>query len=350
MTHNIFGQTKSSDVVTAYCLTNKRGASATILDYGCTVQSLSVPNAQGGLTDVVLGYDTVAQYEENGSYLGAVIGRVANRIEKSEFTLNGKTYHLAQNDDENHLHGGIKGFDKYIWDASENGNSLELTRVSSDCEESYPGNLCVKITYELTDDNELHITYDADTDADTVANLTNHSYFNLSGKGTALNHELQVFAEQITENDKACLPTGKLLSTAGTPFDFSEPKTLGRDIDLDDAQLVNGHGYDHNFVLSDTATLKKAAILSSAETGIAMTTLTTLPGMQAYSGNWLKPHKGKNGSQIDRRYAVCLETQVFPNAMACTNFPSPILRKGEHFHTETTYRFETTNDLVENKR
>jgi len=341
MTHYIFGSTRTGEPVTAYRLTNSHGASSTILDYGCTVQSLIVPNAQGGLTDVVLGYDTVKEYEENDGYLGAAIGRFANRIGKSEFTLSGKTYHLARNDGENHLHGGTKGFDKYIWRASANENALEFTRVSPDGEENYPGNLKVKVTYELTDNNELQITYDADTDADTVVNLTNHSYFNLNGSGTALDHELQVFAEKFTENDEHCLPTGKLLSTRDTPFDFKESKSVGRDIGADDIQLYYGNGYDHNFVLSDTAELKKAAVLYSPESRIVMTTLTTLPGMQVYSGNWLTARKGKNGNQIDRRSAVCLETQVFPNAMACANFPSPILRASEHFHTETVYRFET---------
>ena len=342
ITSSIFGHTKTGESVGAYCLENSRGSSVTVLDYGCTVQALKVPNAQGGLTDVVLGYNTVSENEENDGYLGAAIGRFANRIGKSEFTLNGKTHYLARNDGENHLHGGIKGFDKYIWVASEKGNALELTRESPDGEESYPGKLTVKITYELTDSNELKITYDADTDADTVVNLTNHSYFNLNGEGTVLNHNLQVFAEQFTENDEHCLPTGRLFKTEGTPFDFAEPKQLGRDIDADNVQLHYGKGYDHNFVLEDSAKLKKAAVLYSPETGIAMTALTTLPGVQVYSGNWLSSRKGKNGSHIDRRYAICLETQVFPNAMACANFPSPVLRAGEHFHTETVYRFDLT--------
>lgn len=341
MTHYIFGHTNNGESVTAYCMTNSRGASATILDYGCIVQALKIPNTQGGLTDVVLGYDTIEEYEKNDGYLGAAIGRFANRIGKSEFTLGGKTYLLARNDGENHLHGGIKGFDKFIWSARESRNALELTRISPDGEESYPGNLTVKVTYELTDDNELHITYDADTDANTVVNLTNHSYFNLNGSGTALTHTLQVFAEEFTENDEHCLPTGKVLKTEGTPFDFSQPKQLGRDIGAGNIQLVYGNGYDHNFVLSDSAVLKKAAVLYSSETGISMTTFTTLPGMQVYSSNWLTERNGKNGSQIDRRRAICLETQVFPNALACPNFPSPILRTGEHFHSETVYLFET---------
>lgn len=341
ITQSIFGYTKAGGPVTAFRLTNSSGACAVILDYGCILQVLTVPNAQGTFTDVVLGYDTMAEYEENDGYLGAVIGRVANRIGKAEFTLNGKTYKLARNNGENHLHGGIKGFDKYIWAAEVNGNSLELSRVSPDGEEGYPGKLSVKVSYLLTEDNEFRISYDADTDADTILNLTNHSYFNLNGGGTVLNHELQVFAEKFTENDSGCLPTGVLLDTKGTPFDFSQPKTIGRDIEADNEQLRFGHGYDHNFVLSDTSRLKKAAVLHSSETGIVMTTLTTLPGIQAYSSNFLTQCKEKNGSEIDRRYALCLETQIFPNAMACPNFPSPILRASEHFHTETVYRFET---------
>ncbi len=342
MTHYIFGYTKEGEAVSAYRLTNSKGAHAVILNFGCIVQSVSVPNAQGGFTDVVLGYDTVLEYEENGGYLGAAIGRVANRIGRSEFALNGTSYKLAKNDGENHLHGGIKGFDKYIWDASEEGDVLSLSRLSPDGEENYPGNLKVRISYELTEENELRITYDADTDADTVVNLTNHSYFNLSGKGSVLDHSLQVFADEFTENDSACLPTGKLLKTAGTPFDFSKPKTVGRDIALEDTQLKNGSGYDHNFVLSDKAELKNAAVLFCLETGIRMTTFTTLPGMQLYSGNWLTPRAGKGGNPIDRRFAVCLETQVFPNALALPHFPSPILKRGEHYHTVTVYRFDTS--------
>ncbi|NCB73271.1 MAG: galactose mutarotase [Clostridia bacterium] len=341
ITQSIFGYTKSGEPVTAFRLANSSGACAVILDYGCILQALSVPNAQGTFTDVVLGYDTFAEYEENDAYLGAVIGRVANRIGKAEFTLNGKTYKLARNNGENHLHGGIKGFDKFIWAAEVKGNSLELSRVSPDGEEGYPGNLSVKVSYHLTEDNEFRISYEADTDADTILNLTNHSYFNLTGGGTVLNHELQVFAEKFTENDSGCLPTGKLLDAEGTPFDFSRPKALGRDIEADNEQLSFGRGYDHNFVLSDTSRLKKAAVLHSSETGMVMTTLTTLPGLQVYSSNFLTQRKGKNGGDIDRRYALCLETQIFPNAMACLNFPSPVLRAGEHFHTETVYRFET---------
>ncbi|MEA4895354.1 MAG: aldose epimerase family protein [Oscillospiraceae bacterium] len=342
MIKHIFGYTESGETVTAYRLANGKGAQAVILDYGCVVQSLSVPNAQGGLTDVVLGYDTISEYEGNDDYMGAVIGRMANRIGKGEFTLDGKLYKLARNDGDNHLHGGVRGFDKFIWNASEEGNTIIFTRLSPDGEEGYPGNLRVRVAYELTEENELRITYDADTDADTVVNLTNHSYFNLGGSGSVLNHSLWIFADKFAENDAACLPTGKLLETAGTPFDFSVPKPIGRDIGLDDVQLRNGGGYDHNFVLSDKAELRKAAVLISPDTGIRMTTCTTLPGMQLYSGNWLTRRKGKSEKPIDRRCAVCLETQVFPNALAYPDFPSPILNRNRHYHSVTVYKFDTS--------
>lgn len=341
ITHTSFGQTKAEETVTAYKLVNSRGASAVILDYGCTVQSLLVPNAQGGFTDVVEGYDSFAEYESSGDYLGAAIGRMANRIGRASFALNGKTYRLAQNDGENHLHGGLKGFDKVVWRASVAGEKLIFSRLSPDGEENYPGNLSVSVSYELTDDCALRLTYDAETDADTILNLTNHSYFRLSETGSALDHRLQVFAEAFTECDAGCLPTGRILPVVGTPFDFRQPKTLGQDIGLDDEQLRRGHGYDHNFVLAGTSHMKKAAVLECSDTGIRMTTFTTLPGLQVYSANFLTDRTGKNGRPIVRRGSVCLETQLFPNGTAIPHFPSPVLRKGERYHQETIYRFET---------
>lgn len=349
MTRFVFGCTRNGQIVTAYRLENRGGATATILDYGCTVQSLCMPNMRGGWTDVVLGYNSVAEYEENDAYLGAVIGRFANRIGNSAFSLNGKTYRLARNDGENHLHGGMRGFDKVIWKAAVKRNVLVFTRVSPDGEENYPGNLEVKITYVLTDGNELRIIYDATSDDDTLINLTNHSYFNLNGGGTVLDHYLQVSADLITENDRNSLPTGKLLPTANSPFDFKEPKRIGRDIGAESEQLRYGNGYDHNFVLSEaanTALLKRAAVLSSLESGIRMTAFTTQPGLQIYTGNYLTPRKGKNGVVIDRRGAVCLETQIWPNATAFPHFPSPILKAGEAYHAETVYQFDIIHDNV----
>lgn len=339
MSHFVFGRTEAGELVTAYELSNGEGMRATILDYGCTIQSLFVPNAGGGLTDVVQGYDTVTEYEKNGGFMGAAIGRVANRIGAGEFTLNGKTFHLARNDGVNHLHGGFRGFDKRIWKAEEKNGALVFSRLSPDGEENYPGDLDVTIRYTLTEKNELRVAYDADTDADTVVNLTNHSYFNLHGGGSVLGHTLQVLAEQFTEIDAGCLPTGKFLPVEGTPFDFQKPKLLGRDIEISNLQLQYGGGYDHNFVLSEPGPLRKAAILSGPETGIELTVFTTQPGLQIYSGNGLTTRKGKRSGGIERRCALCLETQLFPNAMACMNFPSPILIKSEHYREETIYQF-----------
>ena len=330
-----FGVTGRGEPVTLYCLRNEGGASVSVLDYGCTVQSLLMPNALGGLTDVVLGYDTLPEYEKNDGYVGAVVGRMGNRVGKGQFTLNGKTYVLAVNDGENHLHGGLRGFDKYVWTAEFGRDTLLFSRLSPDGEEGYPGNLRVTVAYTLTGENELRIVYDADTDADTIVNLTNHSYFNLAGGGSVLDHLLRVSADQITENDDGCLPTGRFLDVAGTPFDFRTAKPIGRDIEADDDQIRRGHGYDHNFVLTD----RRAAELSCPTTGIRMTLETDRPGVQVYSANWLTSRVGKGGAPIVPRDALCLETQQFPNAMVCPGFPSPVLRAGEHLHTETSYRF-----------
>ena len=330
-----FGFTKAGEEVKAYTITDAVGAGCTLLDYGATVQALCIPDRSGKPVDGVLGYDSAVEYEKNGDYLGATIGRVGNRIGKAVFSLNGKTYELAKNDGENHLHGGKEGFDKKFWRMAAQGESLLCWRVSPDGEENYPGNLNVKVLFSLTDDNRFCITYDADTDADTLVNLTNHSYFNLNGHGDVLNHRLQLFAERFAENDGGCLPTGRLLPVEGTPFDFRTEKEIGTDIGADDEQLKRAGGYDHNYVLCG----KKAAVLYGPETGIEMTVETDLPGMQLYSGNFLTERKGKGGSIINRRDAACFETQLYPNAMNCYGFPSPVLRAGAHLHSETSYAF-----------
>ena len=333
-----FGNTRNGHPVMAYRLENPSGASVTVLDYGATVQSLIVPNGAGGMTDVVLGYDTALEYEENGGYVGATIGRVGNRIGGAAFRLNGHTYPLEKNDGENHLHGGRKGFDKQFWTILPLGDdSLVCSRLSPDGEEGYPGNLEVKVTFTLTSHNALRIQYDADTDQDTIVNLTNHSYFNLNGQGSVLDHELQVFASRITENDAGSLPTGRLLEVADTPFDFRAAKKIGAEIGAADLQLEYGNGYDHNFVLSG----KTAAVLRSASTGIELTVETDMPGMQVYTANFLTERPGKYGTTMRPRDAVCLETQLFPNAMNCYGFPSPILHAGQHLHSETVFAFRT---------
>lgn len=330
-----FGTTVQGQAVTAWHVENG-GMSATFIDYGATVQSLCVPDKTGRSVDVVLGYDTVKEYEENGGFVGATIGRFGNRLGGAAFTLNGKEYKLAKNDGENQLHGGIVGFDKQMWQGSARGeDTVVFRRLSPDGEENYPGNLTVGVTFTLAN-GALTITYDADTDADTIVNLTNHSYFNLNGGGSVLDHELMVSAEKITENDPASLPTGRYIPVEGTPFDFRTAKPIGRDIAADNEQLRRGKGYDHNFVLTGA---KDAATLYSAESGILMTMHTEMPGVQIYSANCLDPRKGKGGRELTYRHAVCLETQLFPNAMRCYGFPSPILRAGEHLHSTTVYEF-----------
>ena len=329
-----FGVTADGSAVTAYRLENG-GMTLTLLDYGATIQSLTVPDGAGKPVDVVLGYDAAAEYAGHDGYLGATIGRVGNRIGGARFSLGGVTYALARNDGENHLHGGARGFDKYIWRAEQKDeNSLTFSRLSPDGEEGYPGNLNVSVTYTLAD-GALSIRYDADSDSDTLVNLTNHSYFNLNGGGSVLEHELQVFADRFCENDSGCLPTGKLLPVEGTPFDFRIPKPIGRDIAADSEQLRRGGGYDHNFCLAG----RKAAVLYSPESRIEMSVETDMPGMQVYSANGLSERTGKGGRAMGPRSALCLETQLYPNAMACYSFPSPVLRAGQHLFSQTVYRF-----------
>ena len=275
----------------------------------------------------------------------------------AQFSLNGTTYRLADNNNGNCLHGGVRGFDKYMWKgeavpakdgasgaaeagafgaAGAAGDSVVFTRVSPDGEENFPGNLAVRVTFTLTPDNALRIRYDADTDKDTLVSLTNHAYFNLEGKGSVLDHMLTVHADRFCENDPYCLPTGKLLPVEGTPFDFRTKKPIGRDIQADDVQLHNGGGYDHCYVLSGL----NAAVLTAPGTGIRMRVITDLPGMQVYSGNFLTTRKGHGGQVFGYRDAVALETQLFPNAMNCYGFPSPVLRAGRHLESETVYAFD----------
>ena len=330
-----FGVTRAGAPVTAYRMENKTGASVTVLDYGATVQSLCVPDRTGRLVDVVLGYDTIGEYEENDGFLGATVGRVCNRIGGASFSLSGKTYSLAKTIGAHHLHGGVRGFDKYIWLAEPVAESLRFSRLSPDGEEGYPGNLTVTVTFRLTEDNCLVVTYDGDTDRDTIVNLTNHSYFNLNGGGTALDHRLQLFAQQMTENSPDSVPTGRILPVEDTPFDFRAGKTIRQDIGAENEQLRFGGGYDHNYVLSGPT----AAHLTGDKSGIRLTVTTTMPGVQLYTANSLTERTGKGGVTLRPRDAVCLETQLFPDGMAHYGFPSPVLRAGEHLHSETGYAF-----------
>ena len=343
VTKSDFGKLADGRAVSCYTITNKNGASAAILDLGGTLQSLRVPDRDGNLRDVVLGYDTPQEYLDGTGYLGALIGRFGNRIGDSRFTLNGKTYTLFANDkNNNHLHGGKEGFDKKFWQVETGSDSVTLRYTSPDMEEGYPGNLAVTVTYRLDDDNRLTLDYTAETDADTVLNLTNHSYFNLSGEGSGsiAGQTLRLDADAYTAVDSYGLTVEQVIPVEGTPFDFRTAKPLGRDINQDDPQVKDGGGYDHNFALNgEVGTLRTVGEAFSPESGIKMEIATTQPGVQLYAANMLDPRPGKNGHTYSYREAFCLETQHFPNGMACPSFLPPVLRAGETYHEITVYGF-----------
>jgi aldose 1-epimerase len=340
-----FGKTREGGAVELYTLTNRNGAEAKVMSYGGTLVSLRVPDRRGRLDDVVLGFDGVAGYEQSPStYFGALVGRYANRIAKGRFTLNGVEYKLATNNGENHLHGGVRGFDKVVWKARPlkvaGGQALELTYRSKDGEEGYPGNLSVRVVYTLTGRNELKIVYSATTDKDTVVNLTHHSYFNLAGAGDILSHRLWIDADRFTPTDAGAIPTGELRAVRGTPFDFTRPTVIGARIEEPDEQLRLGKGYDHNFVLNGRAgVLRRAAEVYEPSTGRVMQVWTTEPGLQLYTGNFLDGEAGKGGKTYGRRYGFCLETQHYPDSPNRPDFPTTTLRKGGRYRTTTIYKF-----------
>ncbi len=340
-----FGATPDGKPVTLYTLRNQRGMEVDITNFGAAVVSLKTPDRQGKFADVVLGYDDLAGYENDKSYFGATIGRYGNRIAHGKFTLNGATYTLAKNDGENSLHGGLKGFNKVVWEAKDVSSggvpALQLNYTSKDGEEGYPGNLAVQVTYTLTNDNELRIDYRATTDKPTVANLTNHSYFNLAGQGDVLQHQLRLHASQFTPVDATLIPTGALKSVRGTPFDFTSPTAIGAHINDNDEQLRLGHGYDHNFVVDGEAgKLRPAAEVYEPTSGRTIEVLTTEPGVQFYGGNFLDgTTRGKNGTMYQRRAAFCLETQHFSDSPNKPNFPSTVLNPGTPYQSTTIYKF-----------
>jgi aldose 1-epimerase len=336
-----WGKTPAGEPVELYTLRNAKGAQARIATYGGIVVSLEMPDRSGAMGDVVAGFDSLDGYLKPPPYFGAIIGRYGNRIGKGRFSLDGVEYTLAKNDGENHLHGGIRGFDKRVWAVTASSpQSLELEYLSKDGEEGYPGNLSVTVAYTLTDANELKIDYSATTDKDTVVNLTNHSYFNLAGAGDILGHEVVIDADRFTPVDKGLIPTGELRSVAGTPFDFRTPKTIGERIEQKDEQLLFGHGYDHNWVLNRSGSgLEIAARVADPKSGRVMEVLTTEPGLQFYTGNFLDGTLQGKGKLYARRSAFCMETQHFPDSPNKPNFPSTILRPGEKYQTTTVYRF-----------
>lgn len=329
-----------------FLLENGKGCQAAITNYGARLVSLEVPDKKGHLTDVILGYNSLQEYLQSTElYYGAIIGRVANRIGKGYFILDGATYQLEQNNFPNHLHGGSKGFHNQVWEVrSIKSNTLVLGYTSVDGEEGYPGNVQVEVTYFLAEDNALHISYKANTDKVTLFNITNHAYFNLSGdgSGTVLDHEVWIDADKITALDEHSTPTGTFVDVENTPFDFRAPKTLGRDIDVNHQILKWGNGYDQNFVLNKKPQdFKVIARASGFKSGICLEVETTEPGMQLYTANYLSGKDyGKNGA-YQARHAFCFETQHFPDAPNHSHFPSIKLLPNKPFSSRTVYRFIT---------
>lgn len=347
ITKERFGTTKDGTAVDLYTLANANGMTAKITNYGGIVVALIAPDKDGRLADVVLGFDSIAEYEEKSPYFGCITGRYANRIAKGAFTLDGVTYdQLAINNGPNALHGGFQGFDKRVWEAEVAGDVLKLRYVSADGEEGYPGTLDVTVCYTLGDDNSLKIDYEATTDKPSVVNLTNHSYFNLAGFGAGteamLAHTMMINADAFTPiADEGAIPTGEIRPVAGSPMDFTLPRPIGERIEADCEQIKFGNGYDHNWVLNkDTeGQLSLAARTADPSSGRVMETWTTEPGVQFYAANWLDGVVGKNGVSCKQRGAFCLETQHYPDSPNQSGFPSTTLRPGQTYRSTTIYKF-----------
>lgn len=332
--------------ITKYRLENGSGAYAEISTLGGCLLSLVVPDGRGKMGDVLLGYEDIPSIQRAEGYMGMLIGRYANRIGGASFALHGKTYTLAANDGENHLHGGLKGFDKKVWDAQVDGSALVLRLHSPDGDEGYPGALDVKVTYVFGEDNALRIAYEAKADQDTIINLTNHAYFNLSGPQSESigEHHMQINADRITAvASRACIPTGQLMAVDGTPFDLRKPLRIGEGLarQSEDTQMQYGNGYDHNFVLQGyDGTLRRACVVYDPASGRTMEVWTDQPGVQFYSGNSIGGDvPGKLGVPYRKRQGFCLETQHFPDSVHHENFPSCVLKAGEVYRTATEYRF-----------
>ena len=343
-----FGKTQDGVAVDCYTLKNHNGVEMKVINYGATIITLKVPDQNGKLDDIVLGFDKLADYEAKSPYFGCIVGRYGNRIAKGKFTLNGVPYCLATNNGPNSLHGGLKGFNKAVWHAKEMqtaaGPAVEFTHVSKDGDEGYPGNLTMKLVYTLTDKNEVRIDYTATTDKDTVINLTNHSYFNLAGQGNGdiLGHEMMINASHFTPVDETLIPTGELRPVKGTPFDFTKATAIGARIQQDDEQLKFGKGYDHNWVLDKDEIMSLAARVVEPQSGRVLEVSTTEPAVQFYCGNFLDGTlTGKAGKVYKQRYGLCLETQHYPDSPNHLNFPPTVLRPGQTYQTTTIFRFST---------
>lgn len=343
----LFGTMPTGEKIYVYTLKNDSGMQVKIINFGAIVNSITAPDKNGVFADVSTGYDSLDGYINDKSYFGAIVGRYGNRIGKGKFTLDGEEYQLTINDGENHLHGGLKGFDKVIWDAepsvTDSTQALKLTYHSADGEQGYPGNLTLEVVYTLDNDNELSIDYKATTDKPTIINPTHHSYFNLTGdfKNTILNHKLMLDADYFTPVDKGLITTGELLPVENTPMDFRRPTAIGDRIDADFEQLIFGKGYDHNWVLNNfDGSVRKAASLYDESSGRYMEVWTDQPGIQFYSGNFLDGTAiGKNGVTYNHRTGLCLETQHYPDSPNKPEFPSVVLKPGGTYTQTTVYKF-----------
>lgn len=338
-----FGKTKDGVEVFLYTLENKRGMKAQVTNFGAILVRLMVPNKKGEVVDVVAGYDKLEDYFGNGCHFGATIGPNANRIGGAQFTLNGKTYKLAVNDGKNNLHSDYdKSFEKLVWDVTEKDNSVTFNVKMKDGAVGFPGNIAASVTYTLTDNDELQLSYHAESDQDTIINLTNHSYFNLQGHGSGsiLNEKLWLNADNYTENGPGAIPTGKILPVKGTPMDFTNPRRVGDDIDADYLPLNISGGYDQNWVLNDyDGNIRLIARVDDEAAYRSMEVYTDLPGVQFYAGNFINDHTGKDGAQYGKRCALCLETQYFPDSANKPNFPSSVFGPDREYNTTTIYKF-----------
>ena len=336
-----FGRLPSGEAVLCYTITNNNGASASLLNYGATWQTMFVPNRKGELVDVVLGYDTIEDYQKNFMYLGCTVGRVANRIKNARFTLNGVEYKLNANLGTSCLHGGNVGFDKKIWQAQIDGDAVFFSLTSPDGDEGFPGALSVVVIYSLDDENALSIQYMLNSDQDTIQNMTNHAYFNLAGqRATVLEQTLQIDADRFTRIDAETIPTGEIVPVFGTPLDFTKAKPIGRDIDAKVEHIDTAGGFDHNFVLNHKeGVVDKIATALDPIGGVAMDVYTDQPGVQLFTAPDFSYMTGKGGMPYSARPAFCLETQHFADGMNHKHFPSIVLQAGEIFSSETIYRF-----------
>lgn len=337
-----FGKNSKGEQAHFYEISNAAGMKAIVTDFGATLHSLYVPDKDGNFRDVVWGYDSVAEYEiDNGPFFGATVGRIANRVGGSKVTIDGVEYQMETNERTNCLHSGPNCYHVRMWNAEIFETSVKFSILSPDGDQGLPGNFDVSVTYTVTDDNGLKITYDGISDKDTFVSMTNHSYFNLNGENSdsVLEHEMMVNADAYTRVNNEMIATGEILDVTGTALDFRTAKPIGRDINLAEEPLEIGGGYDHNFVINAHNPDEAIVKVSSEESGIVMEVFTDYPGIQVYSGNFLCDKPGKGGRIYSNRSAVALETQQFPNAANRDNFPSPLLKAGEKFHTETEYRF-----------